>query len=119
MTLGYGLNAYDMPKGTNMAYIAVYAGFFSVLSAAWSKTSFGLTMLRLCTGWVKWFIWFIIITVNAILGVAMLLMWVKCQPFNKIWEPEVEGTCIDGKIIVYFYQWSAGESPLNCHFERV
>jgi hypothetical protein len=67
-------------------------------------------MLRLCTGWVKWFIWFIIITVNAILGVAMLLMWVKCRPFHKIWQPEVEGTCIDPAKIVYFYQWSAGES---------
>ncbi len=113
VTLGYGLNAYDMPKENlpKMPFIAVFAGFFSVLSAAWSKTSFGLTLLRLCQGWTKWLIWFIIVTVNLILGTAMLLMWVKCHPFAKIWDDRIDGWCIDPKKIVTFYQWSAGEFP--------
>lgn len=98
----------NLPK---MPFIAVFAGFFSVLSAAWSKTSFGLTLLRLCQGWARWLIWFIIITVNLILGTAMLLMWVKCHPFAKIWDPELDGWCIDPNKIVLFYQVSAGECP--------
>jgi hypothetical protein len=112
VTLGYGLNAADMPKENlpKMPFIAVFAGFFSVLSAAWSKTSFGLTLLRLCQGWTKWVIWFIIVTVNLILGTAMLLMWVKCHPFAKVWDDRIQGWCIDPKKIVTFYQWSAGES---------
>ena len=113
VTLGYGLNATDMPKENlpKMPFIAVFAGFFSVLSAAWSKTSFGLTLLRLCQGWTKWVIWFIIVTVNLILGTAMLLMWVKCHPFAKVWDDRIEGWCINPKNIVTFYQWSAGEFP--------
>jgi EamA domain-containing membrane protein RarD len=97
----------NLPK---MPFIAVFAGFFSVLAAAWSKTSFGLTLLRLCQGWTKYFIWFLIITMNAIMGTAMLLMWVKCHPFAKVWDDKLEGWCIDPAKIVYMYQWSAGWS---------
>ncbi len=112
VTLGYGKSAADMPKENlvQMRLIAVFAGFFSVLAAAWSKTSFGLTLLRLCQGWTKYLIWFLIITMNAIMGTAMLLMWVKCRPFAKVWVEELDGTCIDGSKIVYMYQWSAGWS---------
>jgi hypothetical protein len=113
VTLGYGLSADDMPKENlpKMPFIAVFAGFFSVLSAAWSKTSFGMTLLRLCQGWIKGVVWFIIISVNLILGTAMLLMWVKCRPFAKIWDDRIQGACVEPRKIVTFYQWSAGESP--------
>ncbi|KAG7284878.1 hypothetical protein NEMBOFW57_009493 [Staphylotrichum longicolle] len=101
-----------------MPFIAFFAGFFSVLSAAWSQTSFGLTLVRLCQGWAKWVIWFIIITVNLILGTAMLLMWVKCRPFAKIWDDRIQGRCIYPKKIVTFYRWSAdnGGPDLEQHF---
>jgi len=100
----------NLPK---MPFIAVFAGFFSVLSAAWSKTSFALTMLRLSHGVIKALIWFLIITVNAILGTAMLFMWIKCRPFAKIWDEKLEGWCIDPSKIVTLYQWSAGELLLG------
>ncbi|KAK4097699.1 putative integral membrane protein [Parathielavia hyrcaniae] len=114
VSLGYGKNTYDMPAEsiTTMQLVAVFAGFFSVLAAAWSKTSFALTLLRLCEAWrwLKAAIWFIIITVNAILGAAMLFMWIKCRPFAKIWDSSLEGWCIDPSNIVTLYQWSAGWS---------
>jgi len=45
-------------------------GFFSIVSAAWSKTSFAITLLRISDGWTYKFIWFIIISVNLSLGLA-------------------------------------------------
>ncbi|KAH6843453.1 putative integral membrane protein [Chaetomium sp. MPI-CAGE-AT-0009] len=112
VSLDYGKNLYDMrPENLpKMPFIAVFAGFFSVLAAAWSKTSFALTLLRLSGGWMKAVIWFIIITMNAILGTAMLFMWIKCQPFAKVWDSSLDGWCIDPNKIVVLFQWSAGWS---------
>ncbi|KAG7284230.1 hypothetical protein NEMBOFW57_010594 [Staphylotrichum longicolle] len=108
VSLGYGLNADDMPKENlpKMPFIAVFAGFFSVLSAAWSKTSFGLTLLRLCQGWIKGLVWFIIISVNLILGTAMLLMWVKCRPFAKIWDDRIQGWSGSADVILALLPWT-------------
>ncbi|KAK4153813.1 hypothetical protein C8A00DRAFT_43316 [Chaetomidium leptoderma] len=112
VSLDYGKHSYDMrPENLpKMPFVAVFAGFFSVLAAAWSKTSFGLTMLRLTQGRMKAVVWFIIITLNAIMGTAMLTMWVKCYPFARIWDGSIEGQCIDPAKIVTLYQWSAGWS---------
>jgi len=113
VSLDYGKNLYDMrPENLpKMPFVAVFAGFFSVLAAAWSKTSFALTLLRLSQGWMmKAAVWFIIITMNAIMGTAMLFMWVKCRPFAKVWDSSLEGWCIDPAKIVVLYQWSAGWS---------
>jgi hypothetical protein len=102
----------NLPK---MPFVAVFAGFFSVLAAAWSKTSFGLTLLRLSQGWIiKGVIWFIIITMNGIMGTAMLFMWIKCRPFAKVWDSQLDGWCIDPETIVTLYQWSAGELLRGC-----
>jgi hypothetical protein len=102
----------NLPK---MPFVAVFAGFFSVLAAAWSKTSFGLTLLRLSQGWIiKGVIWFIIITMNGIMGTAMLFMWIKCRPFAKVWDDKLDGWCIDPEKIVTLYQWSAGELLGGC-----
>jgi hypothetical protein len=111
--LDYGKNAWDMdPKNfPKMPFVAVFAGFFSVLAACWSKTSFALTLYRLVhETWIKLLIWFLIITLNAILGTAMLLMWIKCRPIQKIWDDKLPGRCIDPGDIVIVYQWSAGYS---------
>lgn len=95
-----------------MPFVAVFAGFFSVLAACWSKTSFAVTLLRLSQGWLRVVIWLIIGTLNAIMGTAMVFMWVKCRPFAKVWDDSVEGWCIDPKKVVVLYQWSAGEWSL-------
>ncbi|KAH6640141.1 putative integral membrane protein [Chaetomium tenue] len=112
VSLDYGKNLYDMrPENLpKMPFVAVFAGFFSVLAAAWSKTSFALTLLRLSEGWMKAVIWFIMITMNAIMGTAMLFMWIKCQPFAKVWDSSLDGWCIDPNKIVTLFQWSAGWS---------
>ncbi|KAK4641831.1 hypothetical protein QC761_504290 [Podospora bellae-mahoneyi] len=69
------------------------AGTFSILAACWSKTSFAITILRISNGWMKWLVWFIIVTVNLSLGVAIALTWGQCTPIAKIWQPNLEGSC--------------------------
>ncbi|EAQ82895.1 hypothetical protein CHGG_11071 [Chaetomium globosum CBS 148.51] len=69
------------------------AGSFSILAALWSKTSFAVTVLRISSGWTKAFVWFIIGTVNAALGVAIAITWAQCTPIEKGWRPLLEGHC--------------------------
>ncbi|KAK0703955.1 hypothetical protein B0T26DRAFT_657548 [Lasiosphaeria miniovina] len=112
VALDYGKHGYDMrPENLpKMPFVAVFAGFFSVLAATLSKTSFALTLLRLSERWMRVAIWFIIVTLNAIMGTAMLFMWIKCKPVARIWDKSVDGTCISEKKIIYLFQWSAGYS---------
>ncbi|KAK3342086.1 putative integral membrane protein [Lasiosphaeria hispida] len=112
VALDYGKHFYDMrPENLpKMPFVAVFAGFFSVLSAVWSKTAFALTLLRLSERWMKVMIWIIIITLNAIMGTAMLFMWIKCRPFALVWDQTIEGYCIPQQKIITLFQWSAGWS---------
>lgn len=69
-------------------------GTFAITSIAWSKTGFAITMLRLTDGWVKKFIWFLIVTVNISLGISALIQWVACTPLSSNWDPRVpNSTC--------------------------
>jgi hypothetical protein len=70
------------------------AGFCTTVATAWSKTSFAITLLRLSNnGWIRWLVWFIIVTVNLVLGFAAAIMWIQCWPVAKLWTPEMPGTC--------------------------
>ncbi|KAL2268280.1 hypothetical protein VTJ83DRAFT_3126 [Remersonia thermophila] len=95
VNLGFGrpLSHFD-PK--NLSPFLLYsnlAGSFSILAASWSKTSFALTVLRISAGWVKALVWFIIVTLNACLGVAVAITWVQCTPVEKVWRPFLDGDC--------------------------
>lgn len=94
---GIGLHYDDMrpdyiPVTAQLSYAA---GFCAIMGTAWSKTSFALTMLRITTGPMKWFLIFIIVTVNVVLGVSGTMMWISCWPTQKLWYPETPGTCWD------------------------
>ncbi|AEO64952.1 uncharacterized protein THITE_2046138 [Thermothielavioides terrestris NRRL 8126] len=42
---------------------------------------------------MKWLIWFIIISVNIMLGVSAAIMWIRCCPVARLWIFDMEGTC--------------------------
>ncbi|PKS05641.1 hypothetical protein jhhlp_008160 [Lomentospora prolificans] len=116
-TMGFGRHTYDIdtegPGFPKLLLIMNMTGFWSIWGAAWSKTSFAVTLLRLTqTSALKWFIWFLIITVNVGLYIAAIFMWVQCDPPEKVWNPNVEGTCWDGNIIVAYNSWTAVWSGL-------
>ncbi|KAK4220957.1 hypothetical protein QBC38DRAFT_462003 [Podospora fimiseda] len=95
VNLGFGrsLSLFDFRNLEPYLLFVNLAGTFSILAALWSKTSFGLTILRISSGWTKVAVWFIIITVNIALGGAIAITWGQCMPINKIWQPSTPGTC--------------------------
>lgn len=69
---------------------------FSTLSAVWSKTSFGLTLLRLTqVGYAKAraLIWVILVSMNLLMLCDAIYPWVECQPSQKHWQVHIQGTC--------------------------
>jgi len=70
---------------------------FTIAASVWSKVSFALSLLRIsssgCTEITRRTIWGIIITLNIMLMVATTMLLVSCTPIEKIWKPELDGTC--------------------------
>ncbi|KAM7217503.1 hypothetical protein V8F06_007134 [Rhypophila decipiens] len=66
---------------------------FGMFAVVWSKTAFAITLLRLTDGKTKAFIWFVIISMNVIMTVEVILVWVKCTPVQRTWDKSVPGTC--------------------------
>ncbi|KXX76901.1 hypothetical protein MMYC01_207506 [Madurella mycetomatis] len=64
-SLGYGLHLWGFNFQALMLPTIV-AGTFSVTSAVWSKTSFGLTLRKITDGWIKKVAWFCIISMNVV-----------------------------------------------------
>lgn len=65
------------------------------MAAAWSKTSFALTLYRLTTDrpFMRAFLWFAIISINLACSGVVVVTWAQCTPAEKVWRPSVEGSC--------------------------
>ncbi|KAK3363249.1 hypothetical protein B0T25DRAFT_33881 [Lasiosphaeria hispida] len=115
--LGFGMHFVDVPVENliPMGLVANISGFTSVLGVALSKTSFAITLLRLTDGWLKWFVWFIIITLNATQHASAVFFWVSCDPPAKTWNPTLEGTCWSPKIMSIL-PWVIGGWSAFCDF---
>ena len=130
MAVTYGLgNHYGDLDSAAVSAVALYsisAGFGSVLATCWSKTSFGLSLLRISTGKTRVFVWFIIVSVNLVMGSVGVIQWVQCWPVQKLWHWEMEGSCFAPNIVQNHNTFAAGKgylvpvgdcemSPLTCN----
>jgi hypothetical protein len=108
----YGLGLHDSQIPSENVFPlskASYAsGFCSIISLAWSKTSFSLTLLRITSGWTKWVVWFTIVTVNLVLGVNAAFQWLRCWPIAKAWDWNLEGTCVNESVVEVYQTFAAG-----------
>jgi hypothetical protein len=113
ITYGFGKHSYDIEPQNYPAMLLVssFAGTFMIIGAAWSKTAFAVTLLRISSGWQKGLVWFIIISVNAILGASGAITWVRCWPIEKTWMMDIKGECWDYSINVYYNIFTAGKGP--------
>lgn len=83
---GFGKHGWriNWAKGDWLLLNMNLAGTFSIIAAAWSKTSFAFTLLRIAeTRWMRWVIWFFIISLNIALGGGVLITWIQCWPVEK------------------------------------
>lgn len=87
------------------------ATLFSVLGAAWSKTSFALTLLRITREGgrrvVYLGIWGVIVSMNLVLVMNGIIQFTWCMPAAKAWDPTVEGTCWKRSVVVQYTQFAA------------
>ncbi|SPO01712.1 uncharacterized protein DNG_04385 [Cephalotrichum gorgonifer] len=115
-TRGFGKHSWNIdtegPSYPTLLLIMNHTGFWSIFGAAWSKTSFAITLLRISDGRIKWLIWFIIATVNITLTLTAIFMWVQCNPPRKSYTPTLEGECWNGRVIVIYNSFAAGWSGL-------
>lgn len=109
--LGKPPQAFEFDNLPKFLVAVLVRGTFAITSIAWSKTGFAITMLRLTDGWVKKFIWFLIITVNISLGLSALIQWVNCTPIQGAWDPTVPNpTCWSKKTMLAYNLFSGAWS---------
>lgn len=109
--LGLGRHITDVPEENRpvLMLLGETTATLSILSASWSKTAFGLTLLRVLSGWAKKAVWFIIITMNFLMVFSVILGWAQCMPTEKLWRPEVAGVCLPPSVRADYNIFSGGE----------
>ncbi|KZL75954.1 integral membrane protein [Colletotrichum tofieldiae] len=113
----FGKHNWDITPG-NWSWLLLYAnlaGSFSIIAAAWSKTSFALTLLRITREsserWMMWLVWFIIVSINIALGLSVLFTWIQCWPVEKTWRTaSTPGTCWPKSITMNYNVFTASYS---------
>ena len=108
--LGRHYSDLDLDQNTAVSLYSMCAGFGSILATCWSKTSFAISLLRISTGKVRHFVWFIIISVNIVLGSNGLVQWIQCWPVQKRWYYDMDGYCFPSKIVQNYNTFFAGTS---------
>ncbi|KAI0008735.1 hypothetical protein F4779DRAFT_618261 [Xylariaceae sp. FL0662B] len=98
------------PDGIILLNFVMGCLFF--LGAAWSKTSFAITLLRIAKPKIKTALWSIIISMNIVVSISVIMRWAQCQPFRKTWEPHAEGNCLDRDAILGFTIYAGAYSAL-------
>ncbi|KAL2850985.1 hypothetical protein BJX68DRAFT_266548 [Aspergillus pseudodeflectus] len=60
------------------------------MSCALGKTAFAVTLLRIVVErWMKYLLWFIIITMNTVNTLAALFVFVQCKDPRTNWDPSI------------------------------
>jgi len=99
---GYGKHLWDV--GSNYTIGVIIDTFLrlniistlTTTASVWTKTSFALTLVKLCDGWTRRSIWAAIVLMNAIMLVACVLPWTRCKPISATWNflQEELGQCL-------------------------
>jgi hypothetical protein len=106
---GFGRHSWDITDWVSLLYVANITGVCSIIAAAWSKTSFAITLLRLSQGWMRWLVWFIIASVNIFLGLSCIFTYVQCTPVRRLWDNSIPGTCWPQNVVVRYNTFSSGK----------
>jgi len=95
----------DPEGGANSMLLLEVASTLLIIASVWSKVSFALTLLRLPMGWLKVFVWYLIVSVSFIIGATALLLWLSCTATNT---KRNGGFCVSSDILTPFLVFSGG-----------
>ncbi|KAJ5523409.1 hypothetical protein N7513_012953 [Penicillium frequentans] len=92
--IGRHAGAIENPEHIPEALKLVYISFvILILGCVFSKTSFAFTLLRIVTKrWMKALLWFIIVTMNAIMWLCAVSYLAQCTPTAALWNTKVAAT---------------------------
>ncbi|KAI0869849.1 hypothetical protein GGS24DRAFT_511491 [Hypoxylon argillaceum] len=112
ISLGWGKEPYDVPPNNPPLILLalLISGLFSILAATISKTSFALTLLRISNGWVKFVVWFAILTINVAMGLSIIFNWVQCTPVQKNFYIFIPGSCWPRSTLIQYNAFAAAYS---------
>ena len=102
---------FDFTNFDKMSLPLLVRATFSITALAWSKTAFGITLLRLTDGWTKRIVWFLIVTINISLGLTAMLPWLSCTPIRAAWTfNEPNKKCWDQSVMLNYNIFSGAYS---------
>ncbi len=86
VSYGYGRFIADISQADleMLPRVSNVAGFFSILAALWSKTSFALTLTRISDEWLLRIVWLIIVSTNLIMGASAIMLWIEMPIETRI-----------------------------------
>lgn len=91
MRLDFGMTLAFVP---HMHTLSTTTDVTSKIGLALTKTSFALTLLRVAQGWQKWFIWFLIFTMNVLLATNAITTWKPaCDRQGDSYDAVLPGPC--------------------------
>ncbi|KAM5344319.1 hypothetical protein ACJ41O_012856 [Fusarium nematophilum] len=74
---GYVLETSDQEWDDRMHILINISSCGTLIGQAWSKTAFGVTLLRMSNRWQQWILWFCIVTMNAWMVTKVIFQWAK------------------------------------------
>ncbi|KAF3389232.1 hypothetical protein F1880_004088 [Penicillium rolfsii] len=79
-----------IPPALKLLYISFV---LVILSCVFSKTSFAFTLMRIVTKtWMKVLLWFIIVTMNAVMWLCAICYLAQCKPAAALWNAKLLAT---------------------------
>ncbi|EFQ32405.1 hypothetical protein CGRA01v4_05825 [Colletotrichum graminicola] len=105
INLGFGRHYYDTKPQSNLLTIALYTSVGASIccfASTGSKVGFGVTLLRLPSGWYKAFVWFAVVTLTAVMLPSATMTWLECHPMQKDFNSQMEGTCWDKSVTLNY-----------------
>ncbi|KAK0639086.1 hypothetical protein B0T16DRAFT_462788 [Cercophora newfieldiana] len=95
VSLGVGQHISNLDRSTlhTLERNGNVSGTLSITAAALSKTSFGITLLRLTSRYMKWSIWFLLVTMNVALGLiysALVDFALAILPWPLVWGLQMQ-----------------------------
>lgn len=111
--VGLGSHGNNNAPQSPLQMSVVIATVFSTLGAAWSKTSFAITLLRITRDGnrvVYWAVWCIIVTMNLVLIFNAIIGFIWCNPAPAAWNAEIESKCWDRRIVLHYAVFGAAYS---------
>ncbi|PVH98255.1 hypothetical protein DM02DRAFT_483808, partial [Periconia macrospinosa] len=109
ITIGLGKHTDQIPL-INLFITAVGLSIGTTITcfaSTLSKISFGVTLLRLTSGYTRTFVWFCIVSLFVVMLPSAFLPYLRCRPLMKMWNPTIEGDCWDAQTLIGYGYFNA------------